>query len=133
MAPNYEADILRVFAKLVDKDRVYLSKKPVQWSYGARTALAEAEVEYQDKKSTAVYVPFELIGGDLSGVSLVIWTTTPWTLPANLGIAVHERFVYVVGNLREGRCVQAVGCGAKFVGSFCGEDGLESQRVICGS
>ena len=101
MAPSYEADILRVFAKLVEKDRVYLSKKPVQWSYGARTALAEAEVEYQDKKSTAVYVPFELIGGELSGVSLVIWTTTPWTLPANLGIAVHERFVYVVGTFEK--------------------------------
>ena len=97
MAPNYEADILRVFAKLVEKDRIYLSKKPVQWSYGARTALAEAEVEYQDKKSTAVYVPFALLGDRFPGASVVIWTTTPWTLPANLGIAVHERFVYVVG------------------------------------
>ena len=97
MAPSYEADILRVFAKLVEKDRVYLSKKPVQWSYGARTALAEAEVEYQDKKSTAVFVPFELTSGDYLNHAIVIWTTTPWTLPANLGIAVHERFVYVAG------------------------------------
>jgi len=101
MAPNYEADILRVFAKLVDKDRVYLSKKPVQWSYGARTALAEAEVEYQDKTSTAVYVPFQLLGGDFADYSIVIWTTTPWTLPANLGIAVHERFVYVAATFEK--------------------------------
>lgn len=101
MAPSYEADILRVFAKLVEKDRVYLSKKPVQWSYGARTALAEAEVEYQDKRSTAVYVPFEIVEGDLAGTAIVIWTTTPWTLPANLGIAVHERFVYVVGSFEQ--------------------------------
>ena len=101
MAPSYEADILRVFAKLVEKDRVYLSKKPVQWSYGARTALAEAEVEYQDKKSTAVYVPFALLGEKFAGASMVIWTTTPWTLPANLGIAVHERFVYVVGTFEK--------------------------------
>lgn len=101
MAPSYEADILRVFAKLVEKDRVYLSKKPVQWSYGARTALAEAEVEYQDKKSTAIYVPFTLKDGDFAGTSLVIWTTTPWTLPANLGIAVHERFVYVLGTFEK--------------------------------
>lgn len=101
MAPSYEADILRVFAKLVDKDRVYLSKKPVQWSYGARTALAEAEVEYQDKRSTAVYVPFQLLGGDYADHALVIWTTTPWTLPANLGIAVHERFVYVAATFEK--------------------------------
>ncbi|MDP0491604.1 MAG: class I tRNA ligase family protein, partial [Verrucomicrobiota bacterium JB023] len=95
MAPSYEADILRTFAKLVEDGRVYQSKKPVQWSYGARTALAEAEVEYQDKESTAIYVAFELEGDAFPGHSLVIWTTTPWTLPANLGIAVHERFVYV--------------------------------------
>ena len=97
--PTYEADIIRTFGKLVEMDAVYQSRKPVLWSYGAGTALAEAEVEYLDKKSMAVYVRFAIneAAGDLAGASMVIWTTTPWTLPANLGIAVHEQFDYVCG------------------------------------
>jgi len=103
MAPGYEADILRVFAKLVENGSVYQSKKPVQWSYGAQTALAEAEVEYKDKESPAVFVKFELPKGAtgslpvVSDASIPIWTTTPWTLPANLGLAVHPELTYVVG------------------------------------
>lgn len=98
LAPEYEADIIRVFAKMVDRDLVYISKKPVQWSYGAQTALAEAEVEYEDRKDPALFVKFDLTTGDLAGKSaLIIWTTTPWTLPANLGIALHERLDYVQG------------------------------------
>jgi isoleucyl-tRNA synthetase len=98
MDPAYEADILRVFAKLVENGAVYQSKKPVQWSYGAQTALAEAEVEYQDKQSPAVFVKFPIAIGDLAGLSsIVIWTTTPWTLPANLGLALHPEITYVVG------------------------------------
>jgi isoleucyl-tRNA synthetase len=106
MAPSYEADILRVFAKMVEDGRIYQSRKPVQWSYGAHTALAEAEVEYMDKESPAIFVKFAVERGLQSasnsltlpdGTSMVIWTTTPWTLPANLGIAVHPEFTYVVG------------------------------------
>lgn len=93
MAPAYEASILRVFAKLVEDGHIYQSKKPVQWSYGAHTALAEAEVEYAEKTSPAIFVTFALE----DGTHMVIWTTTPWTLPANLGIAVHADFTYVVG------------------------------------
>ncbi|MFK7910009.1 MAG: isoleucine--tRNA ligase [Akkermansiaceae bacterium] len=101
--PAYEADIIRTFATMVDKGLVYQSQKPVQWSYGAKTALAEAEVEYQDKKSIAIFVKFDV--AETSGLqdklpsntSFAIWTTTPWTLPANLGIAVHERLTYLVG------------------------------------
>ncbi|MEM7384250.1 MAG: isoleucine--tRNA ligase [Verrucomicrobiota bacterium] len=101
LAPTYEADIMRAFATLVEKDMVYQSKKPVSWSYGAQTALAEAEVEFKDKKSPAVYVRFELEGDDLGpGTSMVIWTTTPWTLPANLAVAVHPEFHYRVGSFR---------------------------------
>ena len=100
--PAYESDILRVFATLVEKGNVYQSLKPVQWSYGAKTALAEAEVEYQDKKSTAIYVAFDLLDDAWQGTSMVIWTTTPWTLPANLGIAVNETFVYVSGEFSDG-------------------------------
>lgn len=106
MDPEYEADIVRTFAALIDKGSVYQSKKPVQWSYGAQTALAEAEVEYMDKKSISIYVEFPLVG-DMTEklgndqVSMIIWTTTPWTLPANLGIALHPQFDYVVGKFEK--------------------------------
>jgi isoleucyl-tRNA synthetase len=99
MNPGYEASILRVFSKLVENGSVYQSKKPVQWSYGAQTALAEAEVEYQDKESPAVFVKFPLERG-IHSASIVIWTTTPWTLPANLGLAVHPEFTYVIGRFK---------------------------------
>jgi isoleucyl-tRNA synthetase len=98
LSPEYEADIIRVFATLVEKGLVYQSQKPVQWSYGAQTALAEAEVEYKDVKDPAIFVKFPLLTGKFAGESaMVIWTTTPWTLPANLGIAVHPLFTYVRG------------------------------------
>lgn len=101
--PAYEADIVRTFAQFVDKDLIYRSKRPVLWSYGAGTALAEAEVEYKDKVSPAVYVAFALRNGAtvspwLDGASLVIWTTTPWTLPSNQGIALHPEFDYLVAD-----------------------------------
>ncbi|MFP6874041.1 MAG: isoleucine--tRNA ligase [Verrucomicrobiales bacterium] len=96
--PAYEADIIRVFAAIVEKGLVYASKKPVQWSYGAHTALAEAEIEYQDVIDPAVFVKFPITSGLLAGESsLVIWTTTPWTLPANLAVALHERLNYTCG------------------------------------
>ena len=95
--PAYEADIIRVFAKMVEDGLVYQSKKPVSWSYGAQTALAEAEVEFMDRTDPAVFVRFELEGDSLGrDVSMVIWTTTPWTLPANLGIAVNPLFEYLI-------------------------------------
>lgn len=100
--PAYESDIIRTFGKLVQKKLVYRMKRPVLWSYGAQTALAEAEVEYKDKQSPAVYVKFTLNnpppGADEA--SLVIWTTTPWTLPANLAIALHPEFEYVCGTFK---------------------------------
>lgn len=99
LTPGYEADIIRVFATLVEKDLVYQSKKPVSWSWGAKTALAEAEVEYKDRKDPAIFVKFPVVQGAGAGeTSMVIWTTTPWTLPANLGVAVHPDFTYVRGS-----------------------------------
>ena len=98
MDPAYEANILRVFAKLVEDGAVYQSRKPVQWSYGAYTALAEAEIDYKEKVSSSVFVRFPLLDNPLGlKASMVIWTTTPWTLPANVGIALHPRFTYVAG------------------------------------
>src|SRR6195256_4245370 len=101
MDPKYEAEILRAFAVFVEKNLVYQSMKPVFWSTGAQTALAEAEVEYQERDDTAVYVKFPIATGDLAGkASIAIWTTTPWTLPANLAIAVDPKELYVVQEFR---------------------------------
>jgi len=97
LSPGYEAAIIRSFGRFVEAGLVYRSKKPVLWSTGAQTALAEAEVEYQEKTSPAVFVRFaleETVAGHVA--SAVIWTTTPWTLPANLAIAVHPAHRYVV-------------------------------------
>ncbi|MBL9177824.1 MAG: isoleucine--tRNA ligase [Verrucomicrobiaceae bacterium] len=97
--PGYESGILRTFGKAVEKGLVYRMKRPVLWSYGAQTALAEAEVEYKEKTSPAIYVKFALVNppAGCEGASLVIWTTTPWTLPANLATALHPEFDYVCG------------------------------------
>jgi len=95
LLPSYEATVLRTFGSLVAKNLVYRSEKPVYWSTGAQTALAEAEIEYQNKESPAVFVAFSSTGGQLNtATSIVIWTTTPWTLPANLGVAVHPELEY---------------------------------------
>lgn len=90
MNPNYEAAILRTFAEFVANDLVYRSKKPVYWSIPCQTALAEAEIEYQEHTSPSIHVAFPLSESE----SIVIWTTTPWTLPANLAVAVHPRLRY---------------------------------------
>ena len=89
---EYEADELRLFADIVAKGFVYRGKKPIYWSIPARTALAEAEVEYADHVSQSVFVKFPVVGRP--GVNIVIWTTTPWTLPANLAVAFNSTFSY---------------------------------------
>jgi len=99
--PAYEAEVIRAFAGFVEAGLVYQSKKPVYWSTGAQTALAEAEVEYADREDPAIFVKFPLLSGPLAGqASMVIWTTTPWTLPANAGIAVHPQHRYVAEKFR---------------------------------
>jgi isoleucyl-tRNA synthetase len=90
---EYEADELRLFADIVEKGFVYRGKKPVYWSIPCRTALAEAEVEYQDHISPSIYVKFPVVGQPNTFV--LIWTTTPWTLPANLAVAYNSKFQYV--------------------------------------
>jgi isoleucyl-tRNA synthetase len=102
MAYRYEADITRAFGEFVGRGFVYKGLKPVHWCFSCRTALAEAEVEYEDHTSPSVYVAFPVRSdlGDLDPAlagrdwSVVIWTTTPWTLPANLAIAFHPDFEY---------------------------------------
>ena len=90
---EYEADELRLFADIVAKGFVYRGKKPVYWSIPCRTALAEAEVEYADHVSQSVFVKFPVLGQPKTFI--VIWTTTPWTLPANLAVAYNKDFQYV--------------------------------------
>src|ERR1051326_2808294 len=89
---EYEAAELRLFADIIEKGFVYRGKKPVYWSIPARTALAEAEVEYHDHISQSIYVKFPVLGKP--GTSILIWTTTPWTLPANLAVAYNSTFSY---------------------------------------
>ena len=131
MDPGYEANILRVFAKLVENGSIYQAKKPVQWSYGAQTALAEAEVEYADKESPAIFVKFPLVSGELAGTaSMVIWTTTPWTLPANLGIAVHPEFTYVVGKFIKDEVVETFVIVRELIGSFTAKTGYALAETL---
>jgi len=101
MDNQYEADIVRVFGRFVERGSIYKGLRPVYWCIKDQTALAEAEVEYEDHTSPSVYVKFPFpeaakVDPALAGrrVSIVIWTTTPWTLPANLGIAFNPAFDY---------------------------------------
>jgi len=102
MSNHYEAETARMFARFVERGYVYKGARPVYWCIKDQTALAEAEVEYHQHTSPSVYVKFPLLSDPalidpaLAGrsVFVLIWTTTPWTLPANLGIAVHPDFEY---------------------------------------
>jgi isoleucyl-tRNA synthetase len=114
-APAFEADILRVFAAFVEKGLVYRSKKPVYWSIPFETALAEAEVEYREHASPSIWVRFAVPAAEAARFGLpadkplfiVIWTTTPWTLPANLAIALNPQVEYAVADLGAERILVA--------------------------
>ncbi len=109
MVPAYEKAVLEVFADLVDQDLAFRDLKPVHWSIANETALAEAELEYQDREDPSIFVCFTTRDGSAvhrafgieacQDVSLMIWTTTPWTLPANRLIAVHPLHRYVLVRL----------------------------------
>ena len=116
MTPRFEAEQLRAFALIIKNGHVYKGFKPVHWCLNCRSALAEAEVEYEDKTSPSIYVRFPVVDsadlarrfgiaaetdaadGEDEGLptSLTIWTTTPWTLPANRAVAVHPQFDYAL-------------------------------------
>lgn len=99
LTPDYEAAQIRVFGKMAEKGYIYKGLKPIYWSPSSESSLAEAEIEYKDVKSASIYVAFDVKdGGDVldNDTSFVIWTTTPWTLPANLAISVNPEYVYVV-------------------------------------
>src|SRR6266550_1729162 len=116
MNVKYQAAIARAFGKFVARGLVYKGKKPVHWCIHCRTALAEAEVEYEDHSSPSIYVEFPLApdsAGELATrvpalagreVSALIWTTTPWTIPSNLALAFHPEFDYAAYEV-DGRAV----------------------------
>jgi len=119
MDPTYEAEILRAFAVFVEEGLVYQAQKPVFWSTGAQTALAEAEVEYQERDDTAVYVRFPIASGEWKdNASIAIWTTTPWTLPANLAIAVDPDETYVVQKFSRNGATETLLLAEKLVPQF---------------
>ncbi len=154
MDPGYEASVLEVFADLVEAKLVYRQLKPVHWSIANETALAEAELEYEDRTDPSVWVDFTATDagavGRAFGVTLderpafMIWTTTPWTLPANLAIAVGGELTYVLvrfdGSLTivaEGRLeALAAACGVEpgeVVGRCAGSNlaGLTYEHPFC--
>ena len=97
MSFDAEAQIAREIMNFAVTDQLYRGSKPVMWSSVEKTALAEAEVEYHEKTSTTIWVKFPItntLDGDLDGASVVIWTTTPWTIPANRAIAYGENIAY---------------------------------------
>jgi isoleucyl-tRNA synthetase len=130
LSAGYEAHIVRFFATALEKGLVYRDKRPVQWSYGAKTALAEAEVEYKEKTSPAIFVKFKAVSGPVAdaGGAFVIWTTTPWTLPANLGIMVKENYTYVLADFahEDGRAEKLV-ILKTLVGAFEAKTGFKQQ------
>ncbi len=117
MDPRYEAEQIRAFARIMENGHVYRGFKPVHWCLDCRSALAEAEVEYQDRTSPAIDVRFQVLdedaalaafGGEaearrVGDLSVVIWTTTPWTLPANQAVSLHPDLEYALLELDLGR------------------------------
>src|SRR5699024_8250585 len=98
LTPDYEAAEIRVFGKMAEKGYIYKGLKPIYWSPSSESSLAEAEIEYKDVKSASIYVAFQVADGKGlldNDTAFVIWTTTPWTLPANLGISVNPDYTYV--------------------------------------
>ena len=113
-----EANIVRALGKIIDKGHIYKGVKPVHWSWGAHSAMAEAEVEYEDKTSNAIDVRFPPkdkkallekfnVSDDGSDVSVVIWTTTPWTIPGNQAVCVHPELNYALVACNNERMVVA--------------------------
>lgn len=112
--PEYEARQIEVFGEMARKGHIYKGLKPVYWCSTCETALAEAEIEYDDHRSPSIYVKFPVRDGrglfqDDASTSFLIWTTTPWTLPANLAIAIHPDFDYVEVEADGARYVVAEG------------------------
>ncbi|MDY7010222.1 MAG: isoleucine--tRNA ligase [Planctomycetota bacterium] len=143
MTPEYESAVLEVFARLVEQGLVFRQLKPVHWSIENRTALAEAELEYHDREDDSIYVLLAAADSsalkDMFGLDdpapayLMVWTTTPWTLPANLAVAVHPDFEYsAVKFSNAGKDVIAV-IASDLAEKVCAVGGVEKFDVLAGT
>ncbi|WP_262008611.1 isoleucine--tRNA ligase [Bacillus licheniformis] len=129
LKPEFEAQQIKVFGEMAKKGYIYKGKKPVYWSPSSESALAEAEIEYHDKRSPSIYVAFYVKDGKgvlTNGEKIVIWTTTPWTIPANLGIAVHPELEYSVVAAGGARYVMA----SALIESVAKAIGFEDHEVV---
>lgn len=135
--PRYEAGVMDVLADLVEKGYVFRQLKPIHWDIHDRTALAEAELEYENVTSPTVYVNFPMLTGVPESLGdgpwhAMIWTTTPWTLPANVAIAVHPKLEYAGVTYVDpdsGREVKTI-LAADLVPKVFGKKGLEGVREV---
>ena len=126
---SFEANQIDVFAKMAMDGLIYKGKKPVYWSYSSESALAEAEIEYYDVKSPTIFVTFDVKDGKgvLNGdEKFVIWTTTPWTIPANVGICLNANLVYAVVDSEKGKLIML----ESKVEELCEKFKLEKHDVI---
>ena len=134
--PKVEAGILGAFLELAEAGLIYRDYRPVYWDPVYQTALAEAEIEYETHTSDSIYVKFPLIGDldvppspKLKNVSIVIWTTTPWTLPANLAVCLHPDFEYVALAANGEHYIVAKELADAFV-KACGLEGAAAAAAL---
>lgn len=141
--PSFEASQIKVFGAMANKGYIYKGLKPVYWCADCETALAEAEIEYNDKVSPSIYVKFPVRDGKNivpEDAYVIIWTTTPWTLPANTGISVHPEFEYALVSVNGEKYVVALGLLEKvaaelnwvdyqIINKFAGKD---LEFIMCG-
>jgi len=142
LAPRYEAEQLRAFAQIIRNGHLYKGYKPVHWCLDCRSALAEAEVEYEERTSPSIDVRFDVVdrvdlakrigGSTLPGgrASVVIWTTTPWTLPANQAVAVHPEFDYSLLAVDMGHGEEILILASELAPSVLKRAGIGSSREI---
>lgn len=104
---EFEIKQLELFLTMIKKGLIFRDKKPVYWSWSSQSALAEAEIEYKDVQDPSIYITFKALDNNIlpSNTSFIIWTTTPWTIPANVAIAVHPKLEYVVFKYKDNNYV----------------------------
>ena len=125
---DFEADQIRVFAKMAAKGLIYKGLKPVYWSPSSESALAEAEIEYHDITSKSIYFKFPIVNGEgmFKDASFLVWTTTPWTIPGDLAVCAGPDIQYVVFDSNKGRMV----CAADLLESLKAKLSLEDVNVL---
>ncbi|MDQ7110158.1 MULTISPECIES: isoleucine--tRNA ligase [Staphylococcus] len=137
LKPEYEAAQIRLFGEMADKGLIYKGKKPVYWSPSSESSLAEAEIEYQDKRSPSIYVAFDVKdskGIVDEGAKFVIWTTTPWTLPSNVAITVHPDLIYGQYNVNGDKYIIGKDLVANVAEALgWNEDAIELEKEFKGS